>query len=107
MLTRDELVVIAAVLFPLPVGLLIQFVGERKGGYTGRQLIRIAHLAAWLWYSIALSVWVIRVGVVGFLLAAVISGVPVLAAYVLSEWAWKDLLDNYDRYVERRRRRQR
>lgn len=98
----EILVATVVALAPFGFGLLIQALGERRG-WRARPMLIAAVSLMWLWYSLAMAVNG-RMGVFGFIVAAVILGPIHIGAYFLAVWIRRGALNKYDdRLTERRR----
>jgi hypothetical protein len=98
----EILIGILVALVPLGFGLLIRAFGERRG-WRARSMLVAAMLAMWLWYSLALAVNG-RMGVFGFIVAAIVIGPFAIGGYFLAARVRRDVLNKYDERLAQRRR---
>jgi hypothetical protein len=93
------LIVLISVL-PAVFPSLVQPIGGSRG-WTGRRILKVSLVAAWLWWSVWLAIGS-RQEPIGFLFVGALLGAMTLVVYLVSAWAWRGQLDGYDRYIERR-----
>jgi hypothetical protein len=81
---------------------LLQQLGERIG-WSGRRIITGCLAFAWLWFS-AVIAWGSNTRLLGFVVVAIVSGPIVLGLYMLANWLYSGVIENYEEHLRKKRR---
>ena len=96
--TVEHVVVVAVALLPLAGFLPLYRFGQRRG-WTTRRVIRSYAFVMWLWYSAVAGV-AFGEGLSGFVFVTLLLGTIIFLALRLAGWAYKDIIDREEHYLE-------